>query len=201
MHPMSRETIDRLRVPIALGLGVLLLLAGYLVLRRADANSVAIQPSASIVVGEPGGGVVSPSASPSPTLTPSVAPVVTPPPTPSPSPTPVPPVETFTADVMACRSIDGPECEDRLRELDGDDGQFVALVLFDNALSGDVMNVVLSGPGGTLEGGAYALPGSGRGYYYSTIPVGGLPNGQYTLTALRNGTAVANTDLRKTGDD
>lgn len=198
---MFRETVDRLRVPIALGLGVLVLLAGYLLLRRADGDSVAVQPTASIVVGEPGGGVVSPSASPSPTVAPTVAPVLTPAPTPSPSPTPVPPPESFTADVLACRSIDGPECEGQLRELDSDDGQFVALVLFDNAVSGDVMNVVLSGPGGTLEGGAYALPGSGRGYYYSTIPVAGLASGQYTLTALRNGAAVATTDLRKSEDD
>ena len=200
---MSRETFDRLRVPLALGLAVLLLLAGYLFLRRADADSVAVDPTSSVVVGEPGGGVVSPSPSPSPSPTPvpTVAAVLTPPPTPTPAPTPVPPPAGFTADVLACRSIDGPQCQGQLRELDSDDDQFVALMLFDNALSGDVMNVVLSGPGGSIEGGAFALTGSGRGFYYSTLPVAGLPSGQYTLTATRNGTAVAEIDLRKSGDD
>lgn len=200
---MSRETFERLRLPIALGLGALLLLSGYLLLRRADADSVAVEPAASVVVGEPGGGVIgpSPSATPSPTVVPSATPAPTPRPTATASPTPLPAPDRFTADVMACRSIDGSECEGQLRELDAGDDQFVALVLFESAVSGDVINVVLSGPGGSVEGGAYALTGSGRGYYYSTIPVAGLPGGDYTLTALRNGDAVDAIALRKDDDD
>lgn len=200
---MSRETFERLRVPITLGLAVLLLLAGYLFLRRANVDSVAFEPSPSVFVGEPGGGVIGPSPSPtaSPTTVPSDTPVPTTAPTPTASPTPVPPPDSFTADVLACRSIDGTECEGQLRELDSGDEQFVALVLFDDAVTGDVINAVLSGPGGSIEGGAYALTGSGRGYYYSTIPVAGLPGGEYTLTALRNGTAVADIELRKSDDD
>lgn len=196
---MPRETFERLRLPLALGLGVLLLLAGYLVIRQVDSASLAPDPTASIVVGEPGGGVIAPSGSPRPSPTPRATPTaaLTPPPTASPTPTPVPQPDNFTADVMACRSIDGPECRGELDELESDDDQFVALMLFDNAVSGDVMNVVLSGPGGSVEGGAYALPGGGRGYYYSTIPVAGLPEGDYTLTALRNGDAVADIELTR----
>lgn len=201
---MSRETFDRLRVPLALGI-VLLLLAGYLVLRRAEADSTATDPIPSIVVGEPGGGVwtpspsatLAPSASPSaqPTSSPTVTPSLTPTATPSPSPD----VE-FTAAVMACRSISEAECNDEIRTLGSDDETFVALVLFNGAIAGDVMNAILDGPSGPIEGGAYALPGSGRGYYYSTFAVSGLPSGDYTLTALRNGDEVATTELRKRGD-
>lgn len=195
---MSRETFDRLRVPIALGVA-LMLLAGYLFLQRADADSDAAGPSASIVVGEPGGGVVTPS--PSPTLAPSPTPSVAPTTTPSTSPTPAPtPEEAFTAEVMACRSISGAECVDEISRLRDRDETFVALVLFDNALAGDVMNAVLDGPSGPIEGGPFALEGGGRGFYYSTFAIGSLPDGQYTLTALRNGEPVASTELRKNDD-
>jgi hypothetical protein len=64
------------------------------------------------------------------------------------------------------------------------------------------MNVRLEGEEiGPIEGGAYALPGGGRGYYYSTLAVGELPPGDYTLTGIRNGEEVARTDLRKSRDD
>lgn len=196
---MSSETFNRLRVPIALGVA-LMLLAGYLFLQRADADSGTASPAASIVVGIPGGGVTTPS--PSPTSTPSPSPSVAPTVTPSASPTPAPtPDEPFVAEVMACRSISGAECNDEISRLRDRDETFVALVLFDNVNAGDVMNVILDGPSGPIEGGAYALPGSGRGYYYSTFASGSLPDGQYTLTALRNGEAVARTELRKSDGD
>jgi hypothetical protein len=200
LNTMSRETIDRLRVPIALGVA-LMLLAGYLFLQRADADSGAIGPSASIVVGVPGGGVVTPS--PSPTLAPSPSPTPTPTPTPLATPTPAPtPQEAFTAEVMACRSISvaEAECIDEISRLRDRDETFVALVLFDNAVAGDVMNAILDGPSGPIEGGPFALEGGGRGYYYSTFAIGSLPDGQYTLTALRNGEPVASTELRKNDD-
>jgi hypothetical protein len=198
---MSRDTFDRLRVPIALGV-VLMLLAGYLFLRRAEADSTALDPGPSIVVGEPGGGVVTPS--PSPTLAPTPRPAAssTPSATPAATPTPtaIPPEEEFVAEVMACRTIDGPECIDEINRLRERDETFVALVLFDNLREGDVINAILDGPSGPIEGGPYAPAGSGRGWYYSTIPVAGIPDGRYTLTALRNGEPVARIELRKDGD-
>jgi len=200
---MSSDTFDRLRLPIALGVA-LMLLAGYLFLQRAEADPTALGPSASIIVGEPGGGVVTPPPTPTPTPSPSpvavasLAPTATPAVTPS--PTPIPPEEEFTAQVRACERISGAECIDEIRRLRDRDETFVALVVFDNARSGDVMNAILDGPTGPIEGGEYALPGGGRGYYYSTIPVSGIPDGQYTLTAIRNGEPVARIELRKEGD-
>ena len=198
---MSSDTLDQLRLPLALGVG-LLLLAGYLFLQRADADSTA-GPSPTIVVGQPGGGVVTPAPTPTLAPTPSPVPAATPTATPAetPTPTPVPPEEEFTARVMACESISGAECNNEIRRLRDRDDTFVALVLFDNAIRGDVMNVIFDGPTGPIEGGEYALQGAGRGYYYSTIPVSGIPEGQYTLTALRNGEPVARIELRKEDDD
>lgn len=197
---MSNETFERLRLPIAVGVAVLLL-AGYLILRRVDGGSGDATPSATIVVGIPGGGVVeTPTLSPSPTPSPSPTAtlVVTEAPTPTPTP---PPQADFVADVLACRSISGSECNDEIRRLDEDDDTFVALLLFDNANAGDVMNVILDGADGPVEGGAYALPGSGRGWYYSTFVVAGLAPGDYTLTGTRNGQEIAQTELRVSGGD
>lgn len=195
---MSSETFDRLRLPLALGVG-LMLLAGYLFLQRADADSTTLGPNPSVVVGEPGGGVVTPAPTPTPAATPSPLPAATPTATPAetPTPTPIPPEEEFTARVMACESISGAECNDEIRRLRDRDDTFVALVLFDNAIKGDVMNAIFDGPTGPIEGGEFALTGSGRGWYFSTIPVAGIPDGLYTLTALRNGEPVARIELRK----
>lgn len=199
---MSSETVDRLRIPIALGI-VVLLVAGWLMLRRTETGSSDASPS--IVVGVPGGGLVTASASPSATPSPTPAPVATASPAPTPTLTPAPtPAEPFVAEVKACRSISGDDCNGEIERLRRDDDTFVALVLFDNATAGDVMNVILDGPSGPVEGGAYALQGSGRGYYYSTFVVSGLPEGDYTLRGIRNGEEVARTQLRKTargGDD
>ena len=199
---MSSVTLNQLRIPITLGVG-LMLLAGYLFLQRADAGSTALEPSPTVVVGEPGGGVVTPAPTPTPAPSPTPVPAATPTATPAetPTPTPIPPEEEFTARVMACESISGAECNDEIRRLRDRDDTFVALVLFDNASRGDVMNVIFDGPTGPIEGGEYALQGSGRGYYYSTIPVSGIPEGQYTLTAVRNGEQVARIELRKEDDD
>ena len=201
---MSKETFDRLRLPIALGLG-LLLIASFLLLRRAETGPAELPSSPDVVVGAPGGGLLTPvpstasttavpTASATPQVTPS--PIATPPPTPpsTPQPTPVP---QFAADVLACESISESECNGEIRRLRDRDETFVALVLFSNAQSGDVMNAILEGPSDTREGGAYTLPGSGRGYYYSTFFVGDLPRGDYVLIALRNGEEIARTELRK----
>lgn len=194
---MSNETFERLRLPIAVGVA-LLLLAGYLILRRVDGGSADPSPSSTIVVGVPGGGVVE-ASTPTPTPSPIATPVVTEAPTATPAPTHTPtpsPRADFVADVLACRSISGAECIGEIRRLDADDDTFVALLLFDNAVAGDVVNVILEGNDGPVEGGAYALPGSGRGWYYSTFVVSGLEPGEYTLTGIHNGEEVARTELR-----
>jgi hypothetical protein len=199
---MSSETFDRLRIPIAIGVAVLLV-AGYLMLRRTEVGSDGADASPSIVVGVPGGGLVTESASPSATPSVTPTPVVTASPVPTPTVAPTP-VEPFVAEVMACRSISGASCIGEIERLRPDDDTFVALVLFDNAVAGDVMNVILDAASGPVEGGAYALQGSGRGFYYSTFVVSGLPEGDYTLRGIRNGETVARTQLRKTsrgGDD
>lgn len=202
---MSRESFDRLRLPLGLGL-VLMLLVGYVFLQRTQAESTAPSPTASVVVGAAGGGVVTPPPASTAPATPSLAPtpvptaVPTAAPTAAPTPAPTPP-PAFTAEVMACRRIDGAECIDELDRLRDDDETFVALMLFDDADAGDVLNAILDGPSGPIDGGQYTLQGSGRGYYYTTFVVSGLPGGEYTLTALRNGAPVARTELRKADDD
>ena len=197
---MSSETFERLRVPIALGVA-LLLLAGYMILRRVEPDSGSASPTATIVLGVPGGGVVpaSPTATATPSLAPSPTPAVTASPAPTPTLAPTPPPEAFVADVLACRSRSGSACVDEIERLRPQDETFVALVIFDNLISGDVINVILDGPSGPVEGGAFAPPGSGAGYYYSTFAISGLPEGRYTLTALRNGEEVARTELRRNG--
>lgn len=195
---MSRETFDRLKLPIALGVA-LMLVAGYVFIRRAEAESSASAPRPSIVVGVPGGGVVTPMPIPTPQASPSptATPVATVPPTPTAAPTAVP--ADFVAQVMACRAIDDNRCLEEVDQLRPADEDFVALLLFENARVGDVMNAVLEGPSGTLDGGPYTLPGNGSGWYYSTFAVADLPPGEYTLTGLRNGQPVARIQLSKTG--
>jgi hypothetical protein len=199
---VSSESFDRLRIPIALGVAVLLV-AGYLTLRRTELSSDDADASPSIVVGVPGGGLVTESPSPSATPSPTLTPVLTASPSPTPTIAPTP-AEPFVAEVLACRSISGADCIGEIERLRSGDDTFVALVLFDNAVAGDVMNAILDGASGPVEGGAYTLPGSGRGYYYSTFVVSGLPEGDYTLRGIRNGETIASTQLRKTsrgGDD
>ena len=43
------------------------------------------------------------------------------------------------------------------------------------------------------------VQGGGDGYYYSEFQAGGLPAGEYTLTATRNGEPVAVTSFTKAG--
>lgn len=147
-------------------------------------------PSAStdVVVGEPTGEVVgsdgaSPSVAPAPTTTATAAP----------TPTPTPAVASDGWEILACSSISGDTCNGELGSLDGVQ-RFVALVRFDSASAGDAIEAVLDGPSGPISSGAYTLQGSGRGYYYAEFSAS-LPPGEYTLTALRNGTPVAERTL------
>ena len=196
---MSGLTFEQLRIPIAL---ILLFVAGLIFLPRADDSrptaSVA-SPAASIVVGEPGGEVVS-SGTPPPVATQTPIPTVDPGPTATPEPTPEAVAEDgFGAEVLACQSISGSSCNGQLGTLPPDAGSFTALVRFTDANGGDTINAILSGPSGTIPGGAYTLQGGGDGYYYTTFTAGGLPAGDYTLTATRNGSEVATTAFTRGG--
>ncbi len=195
---MSGLTFEQLRIPIAL---VLVLIAVFIFLPRggADTDPTAAQatPTQSIVVGEPGGGVLS-SETPAPTATP--IPTVVPEPTATPAPTPQPQTaDGFGAQVFACQSISGSSCNGQLGTLPPGAGSFTALVTFTDANAGDTINAVLDGPAGTIPGGAYTLQGGGDGYYYSTFSAGGLPAGNYTLVATRNGDQIANTVFTRGG--
>jgi hypothetical protein len=201
---MSRSTFEAWRLPAAI---VLLLLAGFFLFLNPGGNQTALEvsPSAtaspSIVVGTPGGSVVTPETPVPPTPVPTVTPAPTPTPVPTvtPAPTPPPQRDGFSAEVLACRSISGSNCNKQLGTLPPSAGSFTALVRFSNANAGDTMNAILTGPAGTIPGGAYTLQGSGDGYYYTTFTAGNLPAGDYTLTATRNGTEVAVTSFRKAG--
>ena len=197
---MSGLTFEQLRIPIAL---VLILVAGIVFLPRGDDDepaSASATPEASIVVGQPGGEVVS-SETPAPTATAPPAPSATPAPTATatPAPTPQPVAEGFSAEVLACQSISGPSCNGQLGTLPPGAGSFTALVRFTDASAGDTFNAILNGPAGTIPGGAFTLQGGGDGYYYTTFTAGGLPAGDYTLTAVRNGDEVATTAFTRGG--
>lgn len=197
---MSRSTFEIIRVPAAV---VLLALAAFVLWPRdGDAAPAAdTSPTPSVVVGQPGGEVIPTTPAPSPSESSSPIPTVTPAPTATPAPTPEPtqaPVaDGFGAEVLVCRSISGSTCNDRLERIPPNLATFTALVRFTDAQAGDVINAVLSGPAGTIPGGAYTLQGGGNGYYYSTFQARGLPAGEYTMTATRNGEAVATTRVVK----
>jgi len=202
---MSRTTFEAIRWPIAIGL---LLLAAFVLFPRGGEDARAdATPSPSVIPGEVGGGIVTPSPQPSEpppaTPIPTVAPVGTPEPTPEPTEepaaTPAPQDDGFTAEVLACQSISGSECNGQLGTLAADAGAFTALVRFTDANAGDEMNAILDGPSGTIPGFAYRLQGGGDGYYYTQFQAGGLPAGEYTLTATRNGEPVAVTTFTKAG--
>ena len=211
---MSRETLERVRLPAGI---LLLAIVAFLIFPRGDDGASEATPSPSVIAGQPGGEVITPEPAatdtPAPTDTPTPEPTEepteepTPEPTeePTPEPTPVPPPppppqnDGFTAEVLACSSISGSTCNGQLGTLPANAGTFTALVRFTDANAGDVMNVVLDGPSGRIDGFPYALQGGGDGYYYSQFQAGGLPSGQYTVTALRNGEPVATTIFRKGG--
>ena len=198
---MSRSTLDLIRWPLAIGL---LLIAAFILFPRGGDDATAdATPTPSVILGEVGGEVLTPSpeASPSAVATPipTLSPAATPQPTPDTTATPVPQADGFTAEVLACRSISGSACDGQLGTLPADAGAFTALVRFTDANAGDAMNAILDGPSGTIAGFPYNLQGGGDGYYYSQFQAGGLPAGDYTLTATRNGEPVAVTTFTKAG--
>lgn len=170
-------------IPAAVATSLLLAACG-----AADGALREPEPSASaggIVVGDPAGEAF-------PAETPSPTPVATPPPTPS--PTIAPAVDGFSAVVAACARVSSGTCQGQLTTLDGAT-RFVALVSFSAARQGDTIEAVLEGPSGPLRSGPYALQGGGSGYYYAEFALPSLTPGTYTLTALRNGSTVAQTTL------
>jgi hypothetical protein len=196
---MSSPAFERLRVPTAF---VLLLIAAYVFWPRDGGVPTAggRQPSPSIVVGEPTGEVIpAETPTPAPTPIPTATPAGTPTPTPTVAPTPPPVADTFTAEVLVCRSISGSTCNGEINNLPPDVGAFTALVRFSDAVVGDTLNAILAGPGGTLAGSPYALQGSGDGYFWAQFQAGALPSGDYVVTATRNGVEVAATAFRKVG--
>ena len=196
---MSRTTFEIWRIPIALAL---MAIAAFVLWPRGDDEPVSLvaTPTPSVMVGEPVGEAIPESTAPSPIPTVSApATPATPAPTGSPAPTPPPADSGFTAEVLVCRSISGSQCNDELSTVPPDVSSFTTLVRFTDANGGDAINVVLSGPGGTTSGGPYTLQGGGDGYYYSTFQAGALPEGDYDVTATRNGDEVATTEFRKAG--
>lgn len=192
---MNSETFERLRGPVAIVLVVLALIVLWPRGAEGDQPTAVATPNPTIVVGEPGGAVLS---APTPTPAPTVAPTVTATPSPAPTPvvTPPPPPDTFSARVMACRDIDGDRCRGEFGEFPRRARAFTALVVFTDARAGDTISVTLTGPDVSIAGGPYTLGGGGDGYYYSRINYGELPDGDYVLIALRNGVEVARTNLR-----
>jgi hypothetical protein len=195
---MSEPTFEQLRIPAAL---ILIILAAFVFLPRFGGTPEAgtATPTATILVGQPGGEVISGNAAaPSPSPVATLTPPETPEPTTEATPQPDGP-DGFTAEVLACRSISGSDCRGQLGTLPADAGSFTALVRFTDANAGDAISVSLTHPSGTVAGGPYTLQGGGDGYYYSVFSVGGLPRGDYTVTATRNGSQVATTNFRRGG--
>lgn len=159
-------------------------------------RNAATSAEASIVVGEPGGEVTTTESAQPATPVPTVSAAATPSPTGAPTPPPVA-ADGFFAEVLACQSISGSSCNGQLGTLPAGAGSFTALVRFSDASAGDTLNAVLDGPAGTIAGGPYTLQGGGDGYYYTTFTAGNLPPGSYTITATRNGAAVATTSFER----
>jgi hypothetical protein len=189
---MSEPTFEQLRIPAAL---ILIIIVAFIFLPRSgDDGQTAITATlaapATPTAGQPGGAVTA-------TTPPTPQPTLTPAPTPAPTPTTTPVADNFQAEVLACRAIAGSSCIGRLGVLPARAGTLTALVRFSDARVGDAISVALAGPGGTINGGPYTLQGGGDGYYYSTFTIGGLPNGEYTLVATRNGSEVAQTSFQR----
>lgn len=193
-EPMTQPTFEQLRIPAAL---ILIIAAVFIFLPRGgdDPTTTAGDGAASTATAGQPGGAVTITPPPTPIATATVAPVLGP--TATPEPTEADARGNFRAEVLACRVIAGDNCIGRLGTLPARAGSLTALVRFTDANAGDAIAVTMSGPGGTLAGGPFTLQGGGDGFYYSTFPVGGLPNGEYTLIATRNGNEVASTSFRR----
>jgi hypothetical protein len=160
--------------------------------------------SGEVIVGEAAGTVLpatepaTPEATPAPTDTPTEAPTPTESPTSEPTPSPTDESrqtsDGFKAKVMVCTSVSGSHCRGETDVISHDARTIWMLVSFENAAAGDRIGMRLAGEGVTRDGGDYAVKG-GDGRAWSQVQ-GNLPRGRYTVSALRNGEVVAETELR-----
>ncbi|HET8587614.1 MAG TPA: hypothetical protein VFM74_07040 [Candidatus Limnocylindria bacterium] len=156
-----------------------------------------------VVVGQAGGSVETTVPSPpvgSQSITSTEAPTA--------SPTPTPTAEStdrssgsgeqaqadgFSAEVVVCRSIKDTHCSGQTDQISTKVRTIWIMVSFQNASSGDRIGMALSGPGGTRDGGSYAVKG-GDGRAWARV-AGDLSRGDYTVTGTRNGDVVAESTL------
>jgi hypothetical protein len=166
-----------------------------------DAWPVEAASQVSVSPGPVAGATSAPEATTeaTPESTPEATPEATPVPTPAPTPEPVTETAGGEVELTLCRSISGSQCEGQTDRIGPDVGSVVALVHLRPANAGDVVGATLSGPGGTVSGGTFQFSNSGTGYYYTTFAVGGLPAGEYTVIATRNGSEVDRAQLVKDG--
>lgn len=196
-----RERLSGL-APLLVAVAIVIAGSAYVATRLLGDTSAPGVPSGFVGAGGALTGSATPTPGPTPTLEPLVTstPALTASPTPIPSaaPTAAPPADPFAggfaAEVLACRSLKGDRCDDRIDDVRSG-GSFTALMRFENISAGDAVAITLAGPA-TYGGAPYAMQGGGDGYYYSEFSLGGAPDGEYELIATRNGAEVASTTIR-----
>lgn len=194
---------ERLRglAPVLVAVAIVIAGSAYVATRLLGDSSPPGPPSGFVGAG----GALTESATPAPassatqeplvTATPVLAASPTAAPTATPTATPADPFAGgFAAEVLACRSLKGDRCNDRIDDVRSG-GSFTALMRFENISAGDAVAITLAGPA-TYGGAPYAMQGGGDGYYYSEFSLGGAPGGEYELIATRNGAEVASTTIR-----
>ncbi|MFN2484405.1 MAG: hypothetical protein ABR509_05640 [Candidatus Limnocylindria bacterium] len=153
-------------------------------------------PPATQIAGRSRRPLTQPEPSPTGTAAPTATARVTPIQRPSP---PTPPPEAFLASVHVCGSVDGDGCVDELRRVGRHDDVVVLVVVVENAGVADTVGFQVSGPGGTADAGSVTLGFAGGGFAFVEYPTRDLHNGQYIVTATRNGAPVATADFVKRG--
>jgi hypothetical protein len=172
---------------------------------EAGAGPAATSAATDVLIGQADGEIVRGTASQAPSGDSITAGE---PATPAPTATPTPTPEAtdaqsgndgqqgsdgFSAEVVVCQSVKGSHCSGQTDEISTRVRTIWIMVSFKNAASGDRIGMTLSGPGGTRDGGRYAVKG-GDGRAWAEIS-GRLSRGDYTVTATRNGAVVAESTL------
>jgi hypothetical protein len=172
--------------------------------RTADAGAGATATASEVLVGRADGEVVSVGSQAPSSDSIAAGEPTAPAPTATPTPTPVPTAEPsanhpnqgsdgFSAEVVVCQAVRGTHCSGQTDEISTKVRTIWIMVRFENASGGDRIGMTLSGPGGTRDGGSYAVKG-GDGRAWSQVQ-GRLAAGDYTVTATRNGEVVAESTL------
>ena len=210
-HPESHAgaertwTTERVLGPLILSAAAAAVLGvAYFVVFASDDNPAGPMPSGIGSGSQPSTEVAvasrRPLTLPEPPPTPTTAPTATPRVTPIPPPSAPPaPSGAFLASAHVCRSVDADGCVDELRRLDRDDGAVVLVIVVHNAAAGDTVGFQVSGPAGTADAGSVSFGSAGDGFAYVEYGTRDLPEGQYIVTATRNGSPVATTDFVKGG--